>query len=118
MAVANSLMETDRERAWDATAEAVKAANSAEGYTGQDGSLSITLRVKGYASISGHKGNDFEVAGIMSELAKDNYDRAVGLAESFQQETPRSRAIIAVAYAVLRANKTGSAKPGKPAGTN
>jgi hypothetical protein len=39
MAVANALLLSDRGKTWDATYDAVKAANSSEGFTGEDGVL-------------------------------------------------------------------------------
>ena len=39
MAVANALLVSERGKSWDATYDAIKAANSAEGFTGEDGVL-------------------------------------------------------------------------------
>lgn len=46
-AVANVLNSIDPARAWDATFDAVKAANSAEGSTGEDGELVLRFQSKG-----------------------------------------------------------------------
>lgn len=39
IAVANAIKVVDRSRVWDATFDAVKAANSADGFSGEDGEL-------------------------------------------------------------------------------
>ena len=51
IAVANALKVIDPERVWDATFDAVKAANSAEGFTGEDGELVLKFQSKGQSSV-------------------------------------------------------------------
>jgi hypothetical protein len=41
------------------------------------------------------------MAGIFTELARDDYNRAVELARGFEREAPRASAVIAIARAVL-----------------
>jgi len=41
IAVANAMLTIDRGKAWDVVEEALKAANSAEGFTGEDGALRV-----------------------------------------------------------------------------
>jgi hypothetical protein len=101
LAVANALLSVDRDRVWDATFEAVKAANSAEGFTGEDGGLNLQFKVKGSNAASTHAEPDFDLAGIFGKLASEDYFRAVGLARGFQGEAPRAPAVIAIARAVL-----------------
>jgi hypothetical protein len=48
---------------------------------------------------------DFDVAGIFSSLAADDYDRAVQLARGFQGAAPRATATIAIARSVLKEKK-------------
>lgn len=50
---------------------------------------------------------DFDVEGIFTNLATDDYDRAVQLARGFQGEAPRTNATIAIARSVLN-EKNGS----------
>src|SRR6185369_5955395 len=71
MNAANVLLLTDRPKAWDAVYEAIKAANSAEGFTGEDGVIRISLRTKSIGSIRSSTVAEFNVAGIFSELAKE-----------------------------------------------
>jgi hypothetical protein len=101
LAIANALKVIEPTRAWDAVFEAVKAANSADGFTGEDGNLNIVFQAKGFSSTSDMPEADFDIKGIFTLLVKDDYDRAVELARGFQGETPRAAATIAIARAVL-----------------
>jgi len=105
MAVANALLINDRGKSWDATYDAVKAANSSEGYTGEDGVLRIAIQTKQMSSMRSSGAPDFDVSGIFSELAKDDYNRTVELARGFEREAPRANAVIAIARAVLEDKK-------------
>ena len=109
LAVANALIVIDAGRAWDAAFDAVKAANSAEGFTGEDGQIVLKFSSKSQSSVSNHDVSDFDVAGIFRRLANDDYDRAVELARGFQGEGPRAVATIAIARAVLQPKKPGVA---------
>jgi hypothetical protein len=114
LAIANALALTEPARAWDSAFEAVKAANSAEGFTGEDGNMNIVFQAKGFSSASDMGEPDFDLKGLFGLLARDNYDRAVELAGSFQGEAPRAAAVIAIAQAVLK--EKGAALPAsKPA---
>ena len=105
MAVANAYLIIGRRSSWDAVEEAVKAANSAEGFTGEDGVLRTSLITKGGSSIRSSSAQDFDVAGIFNELAKDDYSRTIELARGFQKEAPRAGATIAIARSVLEEKK-------------
>lgn len=101
MAVANALLVSDRSKSWDAAYDAVKAANSTESFTGEDGVLRISLITKTMGTIRNSTVQDFDVAGIFTELALDDYNRTVELARGFEREAPRASAVIAIARAVL-----------------
>ena len=105
IAVANALTVLDTPRVWDATFDAVKAANSAEGFTGEDGELVLRFQSKGHASIRNKYVAEFDLDGIFRDLATQNYDRAVELARGFQAEGPRAVATIAIARAILQPKK-------------
>jgi hypothetical protein len=115
LAIANALSEIDPGRAWDATFDAVKAANSAEGFTGEDGVIVLKFSSKSQSSVSDHGVPEFDVAGIFSKLSDIDYERAVELARGFQGEGPRAVATIAIARAVLDPKKPAAAAK-KPAG--
>jgi len=105
MAVANALLLSERGKSWDATYDAVKAANSAEGFTGEDGVIRIGLQIKSMSSLHSSSAQDFDVSGIFGELAKEDYHRSVELARGFEREAPRASAVIAIARAVLEEKK-------------
>jgi hypothetical protein len=115
LAVANALGEIDLPRVWDATFDAVKAANSAEGFTGEDGIIVLKFSSKNQSSISDHSVAEFDVAGIFKTLADRDYERAVELARGFQGEGPRAVATIAIARAVLNPTKPAAPQAKKPA---
>ena len=115
LAVANALNEIDPGRVWDATFDAVKAANSAEGFTGEDGIIVLKFSSKNQSSISDHNVAEFDVAGIFKTLADRDYERAVELARGFQGEGPRAVATIAIARAVLNPTKPAAPQAKKPA---
>jgi hypothetical protein len=105
VAVANALRVVDPARVWDATFDAVKAANSAAEFTGEDGELILQFQSKAQSSINTNDVPDFDLEGIFKELAKQDYDRAVELARGFEREGPRATATIAIARAVLEPKK-------------
>ena len=110
MAVAGALKEIDPARVWDAAFEAVKAANSAEGFTGEDAKMVLKFQSKNQSSIHTSDVPEFNLEGIFRDLANQDYDRAVELARGFEAEGPRAVATIAIARAVLETKKQASAK--------
>ncbi len=110
VAVANALKVVDVVRVWDATFDAVKAANSAAGFTGEDGELVLRFQSKGSSSVNTNDIADFDLEGIFRDLANQDYDRAVELARGFEREGPRAIATIAIARAILTAKKQTAAR--------
>ena len=106
LGVASVLLLLDSSRVWDATFEAVKAANSAEGFTGEDGELNLQFQSKGSSSSHSNSVEDFDVEGVFRALARQDYDRSVELARGFQGEGPRAVATIAIARAILEQKTT------------
>jgi hypothetical protein len=104
-AVANALKVIDAPRVWDAAFDAVKAANSAEEFTGEDGNLVMKFQSKGQSSVNSSDVPEFDLQGIFGDLAILDYDRAVELARGFQAEGPRAVATIAIARAILEPKK-------------
>jgi len=101
LAIANALEVIEPARAWDAIFDVVKAANSTEGFAGEDAVLSVTMNTRSQAMTKLETNPDFEIKGIFSEVASNDYDRAVQLARGFQSEAPRANATIAIARSVL-----------------
>lgn len=110
LAIASALVSIDPPRIWDATFDAVKAANSAVGFTGEDGVITLRFQSKGQSSTNSNGIAEFNVEGIFRELAKQDYERAVELARGFQGEGPRAVATIAIARAVLETKKAAAVK--------
>lgn len=109
-AVANAIKVIDPARVWEAAFDAVKAANSAEGFTGEDGELVVKFQSKGQASLRNKYVEDFDLNGIFSYLALEHYYRAVELARGFQAEGPRAIATIAIAGAILHSKTSEGAQ--------
>ena len=105
VAVANALKVVDPGRVWDAAFDAVKAANSVEGFTGEDGDIVLQFKAKSQSSIHTNSVAEFDLEGIFKELANQDYERAVELARGFQFEGPRAVATIAIARGVLEPKK-------------
>jgi len=101
VAVASGFARTDRVRAWEMISEAVKAANAAEGFTGEDGLLSARLQTKNMVVATNASADDFDLSGVFTSLAGDDLYRAIELAKTFTAETARANATIAVARSVL-----------------
>jgi hypothetical protein len=100
-AVTNALLVVNRATAWDVMGDAIKAANSAENFTGEDGELRFQMHTKGMSSVRQNSVADFDVTGIFEALAKEDYEKAVDLARGFQRDAPRAGAVIAIARSVL-----------------
>ena len=105
IAVANALRVVDPSRAWDATFDAVKAANSAQGFTGEDAELVLRFQSKNSSSVNTNDIPEFDLEGIFRGLAQQDYERAVELARGFEGEGPRAVATIAIARGVLEPKK-------------
>jgi hypothetical protein len=105
LAIATVLLLVDRAKVWDLAYDIAKAANSAEGFSGEDGVMRISLLTKGSSSIHSTSSGEFDVGGVFNELAKDDYNKTVELARLFEREAPRASAVIAIARSVLGEKK-------------
>jgi hypothetical protein len=109
VAVATGLTQADRVRAWETISEAIKAANSAEGFTGDDSRVSAQLQTSFMIMVTSANAEDFNLFGAFRALARDDFLRSVETAKSFTGEAPRATATLAVARSVLE--KTPSDVP-------
>jgi hypothetical protein len=105
MAIASTYLLVDRRQAWDQVSDATKAANSAPTFSGEDGSLRVSLLTKGMAVMRTASAREFDVAPVFSDLATEDYARAIELARLFEKQAPRASASIAIARAVLEEKK-------------
>jgi len=90
---------------WGVMDDVVRAANSADKFTGEDGEVVFRLISKGTNAVHQHPFTDFNVAGIFAQLASEDYDKAVELARGLQGGAPRANAVIAIARSVLDEKK-------------
>ena len=104
-AIANLVFNFNRPGIWEVMNDAIKAANSAEQFTGEDGKIVFRLNIKGFSSGHQHGFSDFDIAGIFTKLANENYEKAVELARAFQNQAPRANAVIAIARTVMEEKK-------------
>jgi hypothetical protein len=104
-AIATALLSIDRAKGWEAVADAVKAANAAESFTGEDGVFRISLISKTGSSVRSTSSGEFNVAGVFGELAKEDYNKSVEVIRGFEREAPRASATIAIARTVLEDKK-------------
>jgi hypothetical protein len=109
LAIANALWLIEPSRAWDAIFDAVKAANSAEGFTGEDGALILSVNSSSGIWTTKDANSDFDIEGIFAAAANTDHERIVQLARGFQREAPRASATIAIARSML--NEKGSLFP-------
>jgi hypothetical protein len=103
--VTNALFLIDRKSAWQMIDDAIRSANSAEDFSGEDGQLTFRMITKGMRSINQSSAPDFDVTGIFDAFAREDYEKAVELARGFQHDAPRASATIAIARSVLDEKK-------------
>ena len=104
-AVAVGFGEIDRVRAWEILGEVVKAANSAEDYTGEDSRISSRLQTKFMVVMNNNTAEDFDLLAVFRHLARADLLRAIQLAKTFTGEAPRAVATLAIARSVLEKRK-------------
>lgn len=101
LAIANALRLVEPARVSEAIFDAVKAANSTDGFTGEGGVVTQAVNSRSVVNINPQMAPDFDIEGVFGALANEDYERAVQLARGFQGEAPRANATIAIARSVL-----------------
>jgi hypothetical protein len=101
VAIATQLVEIDRARAWEVMLEVVKASNAAKEYTGEDGRLDTRFQSRNMTMRSSTSAQSFDLTDIFTKLAREDLQRAADLARTFEGESPRAFATLAVARTVL-----------------
>ena len=101
VAIATQLYELDRARTWEVMLDVVKASNAAKEYTGEDGRIGTRFQTKNMTMSSSSGAQSFDLTDIFMKLAREELQRAVDLARSFEGESPRAFATLAVARSVL-----------------
>jgi len=113
VAVATIMAELDRVRTWEIISEAIKAANSSEGFTGEDGAITARLQTRQMVEVTSVQAEDFDLLGAFRWLARDDLLRSIEQAKSFTAETPRAVATLAVARAILEKPLADRVTPGQ-----
>jgi hypothetical protein len=96
-AVATQLVTPDSAHAWEILSEAVKAANSAETFNGEDTKINAQLWTREGPRIRSVNVEDFGLRVILRALANEELERSIELAKSFKSEGPRAFAILTIA---------------------
>jgi hypothetical protein len=100
-AVATGLAGIDPVRGWEVLAEVIKAANSAEGFTGEDSAITAQMNTPQMVMISNSNAPDFDLLAVFRVLSKADLLRSIQVAKGFTGEAPRAVATLAIAKAVL-----------------
>lgn len=105
LGVAQRFLTADRERGWQTMGEAVKAANQADNFTG-DNQITYSIGSRRLIKFVQIGGEESGLAGIFRLLAKDDLNRSVDLARSFKKDAPRATATLAIAESLLDKQST------------
>jgi hypothetical protein len=100
-AVGAGLAEIDPVRGWETLNEVVKAANSAEGFTGEDSSMSARLETTDMVMQTSANAPEFDLLTVFRLLSRADLLRAIQVAKGFTGEAPRAVATLAIARSVL-----------------
>jgi hypothetical protein len=98
--LARGLLKTDIPLAWETVNEAVKAANQAENFTG-DNLISFSIGTQAGIRFTQIGNEDGGLAGLFQLLAAEDLYRAVDMAKTFNQDAPRAAATLAIANSLL-----------------
>jgi hypothetical protein len=102
VAVATQFAALDRQRAWELMNDVVKAANALADFSGEGGELTARVEFKSGGAMTQNFGvESFDLAGVFDALAREDFDRAAGLARALKGESARSVATLAVARSAL-----------------
>jgi hypothetical protein len=102
VAIVTQFQKVDSARAWEMMTEVIKSANSASGFSGEDGELTMRVEFKGGGAMTNNFNVDsFDLTGLFTALAQEDFTRAADLPKGFTGESPRAVAMLAVARTVL-----------------
>jgi hypothetical protein len=105
--LATQFLTADIIRSWEVATEAVKAANAAEGFSGEADGLSVALVTSSGLKLIDLDTSALNLSVLVSSFAKQDPTRASDLAKSFKYEAPRAVATLAVAsVAMAKAKRT------------
>ena len=99
--VATQFLSVDNVRSWEVAAEAVKAANATEEFSGEANGMRVVLITSSGLKLIDLDTSALNLSALVSSLAKQDLARTIDLAKSFKNEAPRSVAILAAASAAM-----------------
>lgn len=100
-AVAAGFAELDPVRSWETLNEVVKAANSADAFTGEDSQISAQLQTQQMVVMTSATAQDFDLLTVFRALSRADLLRAIQVSKGFTGEAPRAVATLAIARSVL-----------------
>jgi hypothetical protein len=102
VAIVTQFQKVEKARAWEMMSEVVKAANSFSEFSGEDGEMTLRVVFKGGGAMTNNFNvESFDLTGLFTALAQEDFNRAVDLPKSFTGESPRAVAVLAIARTVL-----------------
>jgi hypothetical protein len=78
-----------------------KAANSAEGFTGEDSSISARLETAQMVVMTSATAQEFDLLSVFRPLSGADLMRAIQVTKGFTGEAPRAVATLAIARSIL-----------------
>jgi hypothetical protein len=113
-AVAAGCVNLDEVRSWEILNEAVKAANGAENFTGEDSRIVSMLRTPQMVVFQNATAPDFDLLAAFRPLSRNDLFRAIQIAKTFTGEAPRAVATLAIARSVLEKREPATASTNTP----
>lgn len=113
-AVAAGFVSLDEVRSWEVLNEAVKAANGAENFTGEDSRIISMLRTPQMVVFANATAPEFDLLAAFRPLAKNDLFRAIQIAKTFTGEAPRAVATLAIARSILEKREPSTAAANAP----
>ncbi len=102
VAIVTQFQKFDKARAWGMMDEVIKAANSHSEFSGEDGELTLRIAFKGGGAMTNNNRiENYDLNGLFTSLAQDDFNRAVDLPKGFTGESPRAVSVLAIARTVL-----------------
>jgi hypothetical protein len=109
--VAVGFGEIDPVRSWETLNEVIKAANSADAFTGEDSTISSRLQTPMMGVATTATVEDFDLLAIFRLLSRADLLRSIQVAKGFTGEAPRAIATLAIARSVLEKRQPLASSP-------
>jgi hypothetical protein len=111
IAIVTQFQKVDNARAWGMMGEVIKAANAFSEFSGEDGEMTLRVVFKGGGAMTNNFTiESFDLTGLFTALAQEDFNRAVDLPKGFTGESPRAVAVLAIARTVLDKKQKAAAR--------